>query len=394
MGRTVLEPLALFLSPFAVYALYLALRARYPLEVEHWTRGRVSIMTLLGLAAAVLGLVAHQRLRAPGPRRLHPGACRERRARSGTHRMTALPGLEDGKLKDLTLLSARPARASARRAQRRGRGDPARRRARCAISRSASRRSISTSRPPRRTDEVIRRARAAGFKVALTGVKHGTVTVIVDGRPIETTTLREDVETDGRWAKVAFGRDFAADARRRDFTINALSLERRRNGPRHGRRARGSRRGTGALHRRRGSAHSRGLSAHSAVLPLLGPIRRGRARPRGPRRRDPRARRPRAAVARAGARRTPEAPRRAARERGRADDGRERLPRADPRRRRLCEALQPPHRDRGRARRWRRPAPAAGRARRRDPGGRGAAARAAATRQRRGRPARDPPPRR
>ena len=50
----------------------------------------------------------------------------------------------------------------------------------------------------------------------------------MDGRPIETTTLREDVETDGRHAKVAFGRDFAADARRRDFTINALSLEPRR----------------------------------------------------------------------------------------------------------------------------------------------------------------------
>ena len=58
MGRTLLEPLALFLSPFAIYALYLALRARYPLEVEHWTRGRVSILTLIGLAAAVLGLVA------------------------------------------------------------------------------------------------------------------------------------------------------------------------------------------------------------------------------------------------------------------------------------------------------------------------------------------------
>ncbi|HEY6518322.1 MAG TPA: DUF6111 family protein [Roseiarcus sp.] len=58
MGRAVLEPLALFLSPFAVYALYLALRARYPLEVEHWTGRRVSVMTLIGLAAAVLGLVA------------------------------------------------------------------------------------------------------------------------------------------------------------------------------------------------------------------------------------------------------------------------------------------------------------------------------------------------
>ena len=58
MGRTVLEPLVLFLSPFAVYAIYLALRARYPLEVEHWTRGRMSVMTLVGLAVAVLGLVA------------------------------------------------------------------------------------------------------------------------------------------------------------------------------------------------------------------------------------------------------------------------------------------------------------------------------------------------
>ncbi len=58
MGRNILESLALFLSPFAVYALYLLLRARYPLEVEHWTRGRVSVMTLVGLAAAVLGLIA------------------------------------------------------------------------------------------------------------------------------------------------------------------------------------------------------------------------------------------------------------------------------------------------------------------------------------------------
>src|SRR6202522_964623 len=51
------------------------------------------------------------------------------------------------------------------------------------------------------TDAVVRRAREAGFKVALTGVLHGTVTIFVDGRPLETTTLREDVETDGRWAK-------------------------------------------------------------------------------------------------------------------------------------------------------------------------------------------------
>jgi len=74
--------------------------------------------------------------------------------------------------------------------------------------------------------EVMRRAAAAGFRVAPTGLAHGTVTIVVDGAPIETTTLRQDVETDGRRAKVAFGRDFAADAMRRDFTINALSLGR------------------------------------------------------------------------------------------------------------------------------------------------------------------------
>ncbi len=77
-----------------------------------------------------------------------------------------------------------------------------------------------------RPEEVVRRAREAGFKVATPGIAHGAVIVIVQGQPIETTTLREDVETDGRHAKVKFGRDFLADARRRDFTINALSLSR------------------------------------------------------------------------------------------------------------------------------------------------------------------------
>ncbi len=57
MGRALFETLALFLAPFALFAAYLALRARYPLAVEHWTRGRVSMLTLAGLAAAVLGLI-------------------------------------------------------------------------------------------------------------------------------------------------------------------------------------------------------------------------------------------------------------------------------------------------------------------------------------------------
>ncbi len=72
-------------------------------------------------------------------------------------------------------------------------------------------------------EEVMRRAQAAGLKVKPTGIEHGTVTVIIDGKPFEVTTLRRDVETYGRKAKVAFGRDWAADAERRDFTINALS---------------------------------------------------------------------------------------------------------------------------------------------------------------------------
>jgi tRNA nucleotidyltransferase/poly(A) polymerase len=75
-------------------------------------------------------------------------------------------------------------------------------------------------------DEVVRRATAAGFRSVPTGIAHGTVTVIVDGAPFEVTTLRQDVETDGRHAKVAFGRDWKADAQRRDFTINALSASR------------------------------------------------------------------------------------------------------------------------------------------------------------------------
>lgn len=73
-------------------------------------------------------------------------------------------------------------------------------------------------------EAIIERARKAGFKFVPTGIEHGTITVIVDGEPFEVTTLREDVETDGRYAVVRFGRDFELDAKRRDFTINALSL--------------------------------------------------------------------------------------------------------------------------------------------------------------------------
>ncbi|QGZ34394.1 CCA tRNA nucleotidyltransferase [Stappia indica] len=69
---------------------------------------------------------------------------------------------------------------------------------------------------------VIRRVEAAGLKAVPTGVDHGTVTVVSEGRAFEVTTLREDVETHGRHATVRFGRDWQHDAARRDFTMNAL----------------------------------------------------------------------------------------------------------------------------------------------------------------------------
>jgi poly(A) polymerase len=75
-------------------------------------------------------------------------------------------------------------------------------------------------------DEVVKRVTAAGFKPVPTGIEHGTVTVVIDKHPFEVTTLRKDVETYGRHAKVEFGRDWKADAERRDFTINALSATR------------------------------------------------------------------------------------------------------------------------------------------------------------------------
>jgi poly(A) polymerase len=67
---------------------------------------------------------------------------------------------------------------------------------------------------------------AAGVKVVPTGLTHGTVTAVANGRGFEVTTLRHDVKTDGRRAVVAFTTDWRQDAARRDFTINAMSISR------------------------------------------------------------------------------------------------------------------------------------------------------------------------
>ncbi len=73
-----------------------------------------------------------------------------------------------------------------------------------------------------RPEDTLRLAAQAGIKTAPTGISHGTVTVIVNGVPFEVTTLRRDVETHGRYATVEFSDSWAEDAKRRDFTMNAL----------------------------------------------------------------------------------------------------------------------------------------------------------------------------
>ena len=78
-------------------------------------------------------------------------------------------------------------------------------------------------------EQVVSAVDLAGMKAVPTGVEHGTVTVVVDDVPYEVTTLREDIETDGRHAVVRFGVDWQADAMRRDVTMNALFCDREGN---------------------------------------------------------------------------------------------------------------------------------------------------------------------
>ena len=78
---------------------------------------------------------------------------------------------------------------------------------------------LATPLPPRRVMELLR---AAEIKAVPTGIEHGTITAVLPGGPVEVTTLRRDVSTDGRRATVAFTDDWREDAARRDFTINAL----------------------------------------------------------------------------------------------------------------------------------------------------------------------------
>jgi poly(A) polymerase len=81
---------------------------------------------------------------------------------------------------------------------------------------------IATPLSPQRVTALLEKA---GLKAVPTGIEHGTITAVADRTGIEVTTLRLDIETDGRRAKVAFTDDWQADAARRDLTINALSAD-------------------------------------------------------------------------------------------------------------------------------------------------------------------------
>lgn len=79
---------------------------------------------------------------------------------------------------------------------------------------------------PQSPERVIAALQASGLRALPTGLSHGTVTALGPTRSFEITTLRQDIETDGRHAEVAFTTNWQADASRRDFTLNALSLTR------------------------------------------------------------------------------------------------------------------------------------------------------------------------
>lgn len=91
------------------------------------------------------------------------------------------------------------------------------------LERTVSDLDVATDVEPPRVLEVLE---AAGIRAVPTGIEHGTVTALPGERPFQVTTLRRDVKTDGRRAVVGYTRDWAEDAKRRDFTMNALSADR------------------------------------------------------------------------------------------------------------------------------------------------------------------------
>ena len=213
MIRALGEPLVVFLIPFAIYVAWLAVRLVNPFAIDRWTRRVVIPLAFCGLVLAVGALVV---LGVTAPRVrgwLRAGASRKRPRRSGPDAMNdARQLLDDPALQRVLALLDRDGEEA------RVVGGAIRN---ALLGRPTTDMDITTTARP---ETVTQRAAAAGVRTVPTGIAHGTVTLIVEGRPFEVTTLREDVDTDGRHAVVRFGRDFAADAIRRDFTINALSM--------------------------------------------------------------------------------------------------------------------------------------------------------------------------
>ena len=76
-------------------------------------------------------------------------------------------------------------------------------------------------------DEIVDKFSSSDYKIIKTGIEHGTITLSKEGKNFEITTLRKDITTDGRHAKVSYSTDWEVDSERRDFTINAIYLDQR-----------------------------------------------------------------------------------------------------------------------------------------------------------------------
>ena len=211
-----LVELALFLAPFVVFAVwrFMAIEGGPPVRVV------VGAACVLAVLAGALIWLSQEDALPPGAS-LRTGAAAGRQGRLGPRRAAMS---ERTRTADRT--AGLPGGAGAGRGHggaprgARGRRRGARRAGGPRCRRNRSRDAAHTRAGDRRRFE------AAGIRAVPTGLDHGTVTAVANGRGFEVTTLRRDVETDGRHAVVAFTDDWRADAARRDFTINAMSLTR------------------------------------------------------------------------------------------------------------------------------------------------------------------------
>ena len=226
MIRPIFTEIALFLTPFVLYAVFLWATRAGVMDLKSWPMMRVATLAIAALLlvlgsfhlfCAFLGRAAglHLRARASG----------KRQVRAGDHEIMSAPERTDRKLSGAAWLTTGGLPRLLAVLDRDGEearvvGGAVRN---ALLDMPIAEIDVATTAVP---DEVVKRVTAAGFKPVPTGIEHGTVTVVIDKHPFEVTTLRKDVETYGRHAKVEFGRDWKADAERRDFTINALSATR------------------------------------------------------------------------------------------------------------------------------------------------------------------------